>query len=531
MPRSYSAETFNKVKALKNSGKTATEVARTHFNLNGKPLSRTIVFNIWNDKAFLDNEEKMQYYQNELDKIKFPTKADANLNEKFHPAYLASFIDGDGSIGIFQINGGYQVSVSITQCVPSILREIQETYGGRITIDAERKEPSKRRKSYTLDIRGTNAYSILMNIHPFLIIKKDRAKLCLQMIHISNMKNLNGLKEKIFNSMRETYDNPQLNRPYTENMSIEYIAGLFDAEGCIASSCNGLTIAQKQDPVLLQHIVEFLGYGAVDKRKECYICNTADSLDLIKKIMPFLIVKKQQAEDRLSYSDVSSSKLQKVILKSRIKSDKHVNHTQDVDELIERNRELSQKGKLVVHREIIVNSDGSRTFSDELKKKMSEAKKGDKNPNKNGFKGTEHAKNIRQSKIKNSKRKFTDEEILEIRAERDSGSKQKDVAEYFTQKFGKDINRRLVGQIWAEKYRTVAEELADPKTQEEKRAEASKKKRGQPVEVIQKIKKLSFEDALKPAEIRDKLKVEDNLELTLDTIKGIIKKAKVNVKE
>jgi hypothetical protein len=89
-----------------------------------------------------------------------------------------------------------------------------------------------------------------------------------------------------------------LDEIYLSRLNIEYIAGLFDAEGCIYIDHNlkniRVSIAQKNHPKILHEIVKFLGFGKVETY-EFKIYKKDDCLKFIRLIIPHLIVKYNQA--------------------------------------------------------------------------------------------------------------------------------------------------------------------------------------------------------------------------------------------
>ena len=105
-------------------------------------------------------------------------------------------------------------------------------------------------------------------------------------------------------------------------ISIQYIAGLFDGEGSLSFTKNHRTdrngakngkigyspiiTITNQNKVVLNLVKEFFNFGQVSGPREenlCYdfqIRNLSDCIIFLKFVLPFLIIKKEKAEDLLS---------------------------------------------------------------------------------------------------------------------------------------------------------------------------------------------------------------------------------------
>lgn len=111
---------------------------------------------------------------------------------------------------------------------------------------------------------------------------------------------------------------------------IEYWAGLFDGEGCFCICLNlrkhKLTrpwlninfmarIGMKKSELLLNEFKEFVGVGKVyvsnkTKRKEIYswqTTNIEETVNVAKKLLPYLSVKKEQAEKMINVCNLYNS--------------------------------------------------------------------------------------------------------------------------------------------------------------------------------------------------------------------------------
>jgi hypothetical protein len=228
-----------------------------------------------------------------------------------HPSYIAGFIDGDGCIFIRKISDGYQSGISITQCRTNILQIIRYHFGGSITSSFNRNDKTINliddannyyhkhnvRNQYNLLIRS-NEYQALLNYLQNRFIIKEKQYQCLYEFNkLANLSN-NYEKKDLHLKCSTLNKSCEIDEVYLTRLNIEYIAGLFDAEGCIyikqnrSSFC--ISITQKNHEKILQEIVNFLGFGKVERYK-FKIYKKTDCLKFIRLIKSYLIVKYNQA--------------------------------------------------------------------------------------------------------------------------------------------------------------------------------------------------------------------------------------------
>lgn len=230
-----------------------------------------------------------------------------------HPSYIAGFIDGDGCIFIRKITDGYQSGFTITQCRTNILQIIRYHFGGSITSSCNRNDKSINlmddlnqyyhkhniRNQFNLLIRN-NEYQILLDyLQNSFIIKENKYQYLRQFNKVANLQNKDGEKEILYLKCSELNKICNLEEIYLTRLNIQYIAGLFDAEGCLfiknnLAGCN-ISIAQKNHPKILDEIVNFLGFGKVEKTS-LIIYKKSDCLKFIQLVKEHLIVKYNQAE-------------------------------------------------------------------------------------------------------------------------------------------------------------------------------------------------------------------------------------------
>ena len=89
------------------------------------------------------------------------------------------------------------------------------------------------------------------------------------------------------------------NENNTNNLNIEYISGLFDAEGClfINKNCKKyyISITQSKYPYILYKMKDFLNFGVIDKENKYKIYSKENCLKFIEYTKKYLIVKYNQA--------------------------------------------------------------------------------------------------------------------------------------------------------------------------------------------------------------------------------------------
>jgi hypothetical protein len=236
-------------------------------------------------------------------------------NEPPHASYIAGFIDGDGCIFIRKIADGYQSGIQITQCRTNILQVLRYHFGGSITSSTNRNNKLENkmdesnefihkhnvRNQYNLLIRS-NEYQVLLDYLRYSFIIKEQQYNCLYEFNkISNLPNKLDEKEVLYTACSENNVKTTILEGNLQKVNIEYIAGLFDAEGCIyinkTKKCSYyISIAQKNHPIILHQIVRFLGFGKVENTNMCFIIyNKSDCLKFIRLVKNHLIVKYNQA--------------------------------------------------------------------------------------------------------------------------------------------------------------------------------------------------------------------------------------------
>lgn len=243
-----------------------------------------------------------------------------------HPAYIAGMIDGDGCIFIRKLKNGYQSGMSITQCRTNVLRVIRYHFGGSITTTTKRNNKvvdkldetgefyhkHNVRNQYNLILRS-NEYKLLLDYIRFsMIIKQSQIECVNEFYKLTDIPNVVEEKEELYTKCTHINKNKIMDEINLSRMSIEYIQGLLDAEGCFYISKDNInsfsiSIAQKNHPIILEKIREYLKFGNV-RKNEFIIRDKTDCLKFIALVKDGLIVKYNQAmafETYLTTSDIA----------------------------------------------------------------------------------------------------------------------------------------------------------------------------------------------------------------------------------
>lgn len=252
-------------------------------------------------------------------------------------SYLAGFIDGDGCYFIRKIKNGYQSGISISQCRTNILQIIRYHFGGVINttinrnkniinkMDGEYFHKHNIRNEYSLNIRSNEYDKILTYLFGNIVIKQTQYDALYSMNQIKKT-NRNDDKNELYNVCVNANKNKTFNNVNLQKINIEYIQGLFDAEGCIFINKSNynyyISISQKSYPEILHKIQEILSFGKVYNNISYRIYKKEDCLKFIQLVKSGLIVKYNQIciFERLLLSNDISEKNKLFILSNE---DKH----------------------------------------------------------------------------------------------------------------------------------------------------------------------------------------------------------------
>ena len=441
-----------------------------------------------------------------------------------HPSYIAGFIDGDGCIFIRKIMDGYQSGISITQSRTNILQIIRYHFGGSITSSSNRNNKvtdvmddtneyyhkHNIRNEYNLLIRNNEYQILLYYLQNSFIIKENQYHCLYEFNKLANLLNKYEEKEELYLKCSNLNKKCDLDDRYLTRLHIEYIAGLFDAEGCIYIKNNKfsfcISIAQKNHPKILHEIVKFLGFGkAYNYKYEIY--KKSDCLNFINLIKPHLIVKYNQAiafETFLNTNDIAiKEEMYKIC-----------------------NRE---KHKIEVFQDLNQNEKGKEGYLENLRLKelkqhvckeiqlkqvyieKSEKMKGEGNHN-YGKKFTEETKKKMSVSIRDAKGGVSDETIIKVRDLLKEGHKSKDIQNLL------NLPRHTITRIKNGEIVCRDEAKKDKKTLTQEELNLSKRKISVD-DIIFVIEK--FIDKLKPMQILKHFIKQNKNNITIDMIKNI----------
>ena len=356
-----------------------------------------------------------------------------------HPSYIAGFIDGDGCIFVRKIADGFQSGFTITQCRTNILQILRYHFGGSITSSINRNNKIENlmdetneyfhkhnvRNQYNLLIRS-NEYQILLEyLQNSFIIKEKQYKYLHEFNKFIHLPNKTCEKEKLHDLCSKYNKKCKLDENNLSRLNIEYISGLFDAEGCVFIGNNKrikITIAQKNHPEILNSIQQFLHYGKIEGNIKFEVRKKSNCLNFIQLVKPFIIVKYNQIlalETFLTTTDISiKEQMYKICNEEKHKIENFTDLNQ------------SEKGKnafleIVKVRELKKKLCGQIKMQQFYKEK-SEKMTGDGNHNFAKTFTEQHKKKMSLS-IRDSKNGVSDEIIKNVREMIQSGHKNMDI--------------------------------------------------------------------------------------------------------
>jgi hypothetical protein len=446
-----------------------------------------------------------------------------------HPAYIAGLIDGDGCIFIRKIANGYQSGITITQCRSNVLQVIRYHFGGSITTSINRNNKvddilddtgefyhkHNRRNQYNLMLRS-NEYKLLLDYIRFaIIIKKPQIEFLYEFYKLADIPNVIEAKEELYQKCKTYNENKIMDETCLSIISIEYIQGLCDAEGCfyIDKICKNysISIAQKNQPIVLEKIKEFLGYGKAGKI-EYVIYNKTDCLKFIALMKPGLIVKYNQAVAFETYLTTDSVEIKKAMYKI-CNEEKH-----KIECFTETN--CNDQGKEAFNETMRIREMKDAVCREirrkEVYREKSEKMMGKGNHNFGKEKSEETRKKMSIG-IRDAKNGVSDETILKVRELIASGKKNTEIEVLLA------LTRHTVSMIKNGKLvcRTEVREERPDRSQEE--TNIRRRKITLPEMLIVVDKTVAGEKPTKILDLLDALRLKENMknDLTLDIIKNI----------
>lgn len=219
-----------------------------------------------------------------------------------HPSYISGFIDGDGSVSIMKIKDGYNPRTSIAQSRTNVLLIICHHFGG--FIQQNKTESKATRAQYTYINRGKTLSKFVDYIKNHILIKKTQIDALSEFMEYYKRHNKSDIKEKLCQTVLSANKIKIPLEINSSQLNDYYLAGFFDAEGCIMirKKKNGdltkgvsIKITQKNNPSMLLAIQRYLGYGKIEGFNWILYGNVNNSCnDFISRIINYSIVKYNQ---------------------------------------------------------------------------------------------------------------------------------------------------------------------------------------------------------------------------------------------
>lgn len=250
--------------------------------------------------------------------------------EEFDPFYLGGMWDGDGTVTICgNKEAGFVLQVSFSQAIPQFLHRVQANFGGKVYMC---KEPDKDvcKQMYGYRVCGKASIPLLKVLEKGCIIKYNQVKLALEYISLIDKPGKVDQREMYCRMIRKLNEHEyyEVEKPY-ERVCDAYIAGIFDAEGYIGVSnvkntLRAITISQRNDPVVLSYIKEYLTYGKVDKKDDMWIVyDKVGRINFMKLVEPYIMIKLDQVTFALKHCEDDHTKDDKHALVSLLQTEKH----------------------------------------------------------------------------------------------------------------------------------------------------------------------------------------------------------------
>lgn len=244
--------------------------------------------------------------------------------------YLGGFFDADGSI--FWLSQG-KICMNFSQSEKSVLDKINERYNFLFR-ESSRKDNkpvscSSNRTQFALTKTGIALYPVLLDLKKTCIIKNPQICLALEFLNYMNRPGLsekrNEIGRKIKDMNKEHYSIEYIQqRPY-DKISIQYIAGLFDGDGCVTISKKGgryAKITQKNDTLMLKKIHELYKGSRYSDGDYAVIFEKREVIEkFLEDVYPYLIYKKEQVDNFLRYV-ASDDETEKKMLYNKVKEAK-----------------------------------------------------------------------------------------------------------------------------------------------------------------------------------------------------------------
>ena len=131
------------------------------------------------------------------------------------------------------------------------------------------------------------------------VIKQEQIDCLHEFDKFTSIPNKTFEKEALFNKCSENNSKTIVKYSNLHKINIEYISGLFDAEGCIHINKNNyskfyISISQKNHPLILYEIQKKLGFGHVERDIDYVIYKKSECMHFIQLVKCNIVVKYNQ---------------------------------------------------------------------------------------------------------------------------------------------------------------------------------------------------------------------------------------------
>lgn len=217
---------------------------------------------------------------------------------KLSDTYIAGLLDGDGAIMYDKCMKCPKIEVS--QCDPQVALILQRDFGGYITIRPPKN--NTQRQQFMVTVRRSKRLYEICAAH--CIIKERRAVLALR-LYVMLVENIETTNKESLETILKEFDvaktiySPSDDDMYNDRMCPLYIAGFFDAEGCIyARLYKGVTVTvtQKNCPHMLKSINHYMSnIGSLNDVRLCFHSKSG-CFTFIHIIREYTVIKRDQLD-------------------------------------------------------------------------------------------------------------------------------------------------------------------------------------------------------------------------------------------
>lgn len=219
-----------------------------------------------------------------------------NINKCSMESYIAGLLDGDGTICIGKCNNDYQLKVELSQCNRDIFEAVKSYFPKKYEDARDYKYTKENCVGYRVCGKRTDIVIELMLKYSIIKFPQAQlAKLYWDNIHVKGKKEE---RKECYERMHMLNLNKTYPKPF-ERMCDEYIAGLFDAEGCVSFRFDKtgklkwyVQLVQVSAPDVIDNLIIYFKFGSQTSGKGRWrFYSKANFIIFYNKIRPFSIVK------------------------------------------------------------------------------------------------------------------------------------------------------------------------------------------------------------------------------------------------